>query len=98
MTNAFWLQLPDAGSGWNAGAASALLTVHLVLGVVLFVLAVWMAFPAFRGRDPNWLTAAAAGIIGIHKLIGRSATGTGAAWRARPARSSVCGWWLSRII
>jgi hypothetical protein len=70
MANTFWLKLPDSGSGWKAGAASALLTIHMVLGVTLLVLAVWIAVAALRGRDRNWLTASTAGVLGILLAIG----------------------------
>lgn len=37
MVNTFWLQLPDSGSGWKAGAASVLLMMHMVLGLTLLL-------------------------------------------------------------
>lgn len=70
MANTFWLQLPDSGSGWKAGAASALLMMHMVLGLTLLVLAIWIAVGAFRGRDRNWLTASAVGVLAILLAIG----------------------------
>jgi hypothetical protein len=70
MANTFWLQLPDSGSGWKAGAASALLMMHMTLGITLLVLAIWIAVAAFRGRDRNWLTASAVGALGILLAIG----------------------------
>lgn len=70
MANTFWLQLPDSGSGWKAGAASALLMMHMVLGVTLLVLAIWIAIAALRGRDRNWLIASAIGVLGILLGIG----------------------------
>lgn len=70
MANTFWLQLPDSGSGWKTGAASALLMMHMVLGLTLLVLAIWIAVAAFRGRDRNWLTASAVGVFAILLAIG----------------------------
>ena len=57
MANTFWLQLPDSGSGWTAGSSSGLLGIHMILGVALVVLAIWIAIAAVRGRDRNWLHA-----------------------------------------
>jgi hypothetical protein len=65
MANTFWLQLPDSGSGWKAGAASALLMMHMALGIALLILAIWIAVAAFLVRDRNWLTASAVGVLGI---------------------------------
>lgn len=70
MANTFWLQLPDSGSGWKAGAASALLMMHMALGLTLLVLAVWISVAAFLGRDRNWLTASAVGVFAILLAIG----------------------------
>jgi len=70
MANTFWLQLPDSGSGWTAGTSSGLLGIHMILGVALVVLAVWIAVAAVRGRDRNWLTASIVGVAGILLAFG----------------------------
>jgi hypothetical protein len=70
LANTFWLRLPDSGSGWTAGSSSGLLGIHMILGVALVVLAVWIAVAAVRGRDRNWLTASVVGVVGIVLAIG----------------------------
>src|SRR5664280_1374148 len=70
MANAFWLQLPDSGSGWTAGSSSGLLGIHMILGVALVVLAVWIAVAAIRGRDRNWVHASIVGVVGILLAFG----------------------------
>jgi hypothetical protein len=70
MANTFWLQLPDSGSGWTAGSSSGLLGIHMILGVALVVLAIWIAIAAVRGRDRNWLHASIVGVVGIVLAFG----------------------------
>lgn len=70
MANALWLQLPDSGSGWIAGSSSGLLGIHMLLGLALVVLAVWITVVAVRGRDRNWLTASIVGVVGILLAFG----------------------------
>jgi len=70
MANALWLQLPDSGSGWAAGSSSGLLGIHMLLGLALVVLAVWITVVAVRGRDRNWLTASIVGVVGILLAFG----------------------------
>ena len=70
MANALWLQLPDSGSGWAAGSSSGLLGIHMLLGLALVVLAVWIAVAAVRGRDRTWLTASIVGVVGILLAFG----------------------------
>ena len=70
MANAFWLQLPDSGSGWTAGSSSGLLGVHMILGVALVVLAVWIGVAAVRGGDRNWVHASIVGAVGILLAFG----------------------------
>jgi hypothetical protein len=70
MANAFWLQLPDSGSGWSAGSSSGLLGIHMLLGVALVVLAVWLAVAAIRSRDRNWVHASVVGVVGILLAFG----------------------------
>ena len=70
MANALWLQLPDSGSGWIAGSSSGLLGIHMLLGLALVVLAVWITVVAVRGRDSNWLTASIVGVVGILLAFG----------------------------
>ena len=70
MANTFWLQLPDSGSGWTAGSSSGLLGIHMLLGLALVVLAVWIAVAAVRGRDRNWLHASIVGVVGILLAFG----------------------------
>jgi hypothetical protein len=70
MANTFWLQLPDSGSGWTAGSSSGLLGIHMILGVALVVLAVWIAVVAVRSRDRNWLHASLVGVLGILLAFG----------------------------
>jgi hypothetical protein len=65
MANTFWLTVPDSGSAWSVETPTGLLMAHMTLGVVLLVLAIWIAVAAFRGHDRNWLTASAFGIFGI---------------------------------
>jgi hypothetical protein len=70
MANTFWLQLPDSGSGWIAGSSSGLLGIHMILGVALVALAVWIAVATVRGRDRNWLHASIVGVVGILLAFG----------------------------
>jgi hypothetical protein len=70
MANALWLQLPDSGSGWIAGSSSGLLGIHMLLGLALVVLAVWITVTAVRCRDRNWLTASIVGVVGILLAFG----------------------------
>ena len=70
MANAFWLHLPDSGSGWTAGSTSGLLGIHMILGVALVVLAVWIAVAAIRGGDRNWVHASIVGVVGILLAFG----------------------------
>jgi hypothetical protein len=70
MANALWLQLPDSGSGWSAGSSSGLLGIHMLLGLALVVLAVWITVAAVRGRDRNWLTASIVGVVGVLLAFG----------------------------
>jgi hypothetical protein len=70
MANAFWLTLPDSGSGWKAAAPMGLLMAHITLGVALLVLAAWIAVASFRQSDRSWLIASAVGILGILMAVG----------------------------
>lgn len=70
MANALRLQLPESGSGWTAGSSSGLLGIHMLLGLALVVLAVWIAVAAVRVRDRNWLTASIVGVVGILLAFG----------------------------
>jgi hypothetical protein len=70
MANTFWLTVPDSGSAWSVETPTGLLMAHMTLGVVLLVLAIWIAVAAFRGHDRNWLTASAFGIFGILLGVG----------------------------
>ena len=70
MANTFWLTVPDSGPGWATAAPAGLLMAHIGLGVLLLVLAVWIAVVAWRGRDRTWLTASAVGVLGIVVALG----------------------------
>lgn len=70
LANTFWLQLPDSGSGWTAGASSGLLGFHMIMGAALVLLAVWICIVAIRSRDRNWLIASVVGVVGILLAFG----------------------------
>jgi len=65
MANAFWLSVPESGSGWKTASPQALLSAHVLLGIAIAVLGVWIAVAAWRRRSRGWLLASAAGIAGI---------------------------------
>lgn len=65
MANTFWLTVPDSGSGWKDNDPAWLLGVHMLLGVALLGLAVWIVVLARRTGDAVWLRASAIGIVGI---------------------------------
>lgn len=65
MANTFWLTVPDSGSGWKDNDPAWLLGVHMLLGVALLGLAVWIVVLARRTNDAVWLRASAIGILGI---------------------------------
>lgn len=65
VANALWLNVPTSGNAWSTSSPSWLVDVHMVVGVVLLVLAVWVAVQAGRERDRTWTAASLVGIVGI---------------------------------
>ena len=65
MANAFWLSLPESGSGWKAAGPQALLYNHIFVGAAIAVLGVWIAVGAWRARCRGWLVASGVGMLGI---------------------------------
>jgi hypothetical protein len=65
VANAIWLTVPDSGNAWSASSPGWLVNLHVGVGVVLLVLAVWILVLAGWERDRAWTAAGLVGILGI---------------------------------
>jgi len=69
LANTFWLSTPDSGSGWSSASPNWLVSVHMLLGIVLVGLAIWIAVRAWRTDDAIWKRASVLGIIGLFAAL-----------------------------
>jgi len=65
FANTLWLAVPETGSAWASAAPAALISAHMMVGVALVVLAVWIGRLAIRSRDRTWLAVTGVGVVGI---------------------------------
>ena len=72
LANTFWLSTPESGSGWSSASPNWLVSLHMLLGIVLVGLAIWIAVGAWRTDSAIWKRASVLGIIG---LVGAFVTG-----------------------
>ena len=63
--NALWLKLPDPGSGWSSATPMWLVSLHMIWGLAILFLAIWIAVLAWRNKIAKWNLWNLAGIIGI---------------------------------
>lgn len=70
MANTFWLETPESGSGWSDSKPMWLLTLHIVWGVAILVLAIWIFVIARRLKSASWFRLNLVGILGIIVAIG----------------------------
>jgi hypothetical protein len=65
VTNTLWLDVPEDGNAWSTSTPMSLVTIHMVVGLALVVLAVWIQIKAARAGDAAWRLAGSIGIAGI---------------------------------
>jgi|GEM_PF-934820 len=71
VANAEWLDVPATGNAWTESKPMVLLMIHILLGVALTVLGIWIAVLAFKAKSASWKVPSVIGIIGI--IVGMGA-------------------------
>ena len=60
-----WLTLPTSGSGWSTATPAWLVMVHVALGVLILVLAGYIAVLAVRSHVSKVTAASHTGVLGV---------------------------------
>jgi hypothetical protein len=65
VANTLWLDVPETGSAWATASPQSLVDIHMVIGIALLVLAVWITVRALRAGDRAWTTPSLIGLVGV---------------------------------
>jgi hypothetical protein len=92
MANTFWLETPESGSGWSSAKPMWLLMLHIIWGVAILVLAIWIFVIARKLKSSSWFRLNLVGTLGILVAIGGGSSFMGDVSSDVPSMVMSVGW------